>query len=69
MDDICESLRSPEEAQKLTKEMDVVLKNGGFSVKGWVSNRNLNDEQVQPKESGEEKDENAEESPRNHVES
>ena len=61
MDDICESLRSPEEAQKLTKEMDVVLKNGGFSVKGWVSNRNLNDEQVQPKESGEEKDENAEE--------
>ena len=49
--------------------MDVPLKNGGFSVKGWVSNRNLNDEQVQPKESGEEKDENAEESPRNHVES
>ena len=34
VDDICESVDIVKEAQRLTKEMDEVLKTGGFSVKG-----------------------------------
>ena len=41
MDDICESVDTVKEAQTLTKEMDEVLKIGGFSVKGWISNKML----------------------------
>ena len=41
MDDICESVDTLKEAQRLTKEVDEVLKTGGFSVKGWISNKML----------------------------
>ena len=41
MDDICESVDTVKEAKRLTKEMDEVLKTGGFSVKGWISNKML----------------------------
>ena len=38
MDDICDSVHTEEEAQKLTKEIDNVLETGGFKVKGWLTN-------------------------------
>ena len=41
MDDIFESVDTVKEAQRLTKEMDEVLKTGGFSIKGWISNKML----------------------------
>ena len=41
MDDICDSVDTVKEAHRLTKEMDEVLKTGGFSVKGWISNKML----------------------------
>ena len=39
MDDICDSVRTEEEAQELTKYIDSVLENGGFIFKGWMSNK------------------------------
>ena len=44
MDDICESVRSAQEAMRLTTELDEVLLKGGFQVKGWLSNRSLEKE-------------------------
>ncbi|XP_028412195.1 uncharacterized protein LOC114535018 [Dendronephthya gigantea] len=41
MDDICDSVKSVEEAKKLTTDLDRVLETGGFHVKGWISNENL----------------------------
>ena len=41
MDDICESVDTVEEAKKLADDIDIVLKNGGFQVKGWISNEEL----------------------------
>ena len=41
MDDICDSVCTVEEAIKLTKEVDEVLSEGGFAVKGWLSNKPL----------------------------
>ncbi|XP_071946012.1 uncharacterized protein [Antedon mediterranea] len=41
MDDICESVTTVDEAKVLTKNLDNVLKKGGFKVKGWLSNKNL----------------------------
>ncbi|XP_071941071.1 uncharacterized protein [Antedon mediterranea] len=41
MDDLCESVTIVDEAKVLTKNLDNVLKKGGFKVKGWLSNRNL----------------------------
>ena len=38
MDDICDSVTSLEKAEELTDELDTVLAEGGFKVKGWVSN-------------------------------
>ena len=38
MDDICDSVRSKEEARNLTKSIDIVLETGGFRVKGWLWN-------------------------------
>ena len=38
MDDICDSVHSQDESQKLTKDIDSVLETGGFKVKGWISN-------------------------------
>jgi len=43
MDDICESVHTAEKAEKMTKELDKVLENGGFKVKGWTSNKELSD--------------------------
>ena len=39
MDDICDSVPTTEEARDLTREIDSVLETGGFTVKGWVSNK------------------------------
>ena len=36
MDDICESVPTVEEAHQLTKDLDTILANGGFRVKGWL---------------------------------
>ena len=41
MDDICDSVRTVEQAKRLTTELDKVLMKGGFQVKGWLSNRSL----------------------------
>lgn len=41
MDDICDSVDTVEEAQRLSKDIDSVLKEGGFSFKGWISNKDL----------------------------
>ena len=41
MDDICESVNTTKEAQRLTEDSDKVLQSGGFKVKGWVSNEEL----------------------------
>lgn len=45
MDDICHSTATEEDAQRLSKELDVVLAKGGFSVKGWMSNKRLKNDQ------------------------
>lgn len=44
MDDICDLVRSVQQAKRLTTELDEVLMNGGFQVKGWLSNRSLENE-------------------------
>ena len=41
MDDICDSVPTVESAQQLTKDLDEILDNGGFKVKGWSSNETL----------------------------
>ena len=43
MDDICDSVKTVEQAKKLTKDLDKVLETGGFQVKCWVSNEDLKD--------------------------
>ena len=43
MDDICDSVKTAEQAQELTKDLDKVLETGGFEVKGWISNEDRND--------------------------
>ena len=44
MDDICDSVRTVEHAKRLTTDLDEVLMKGGFQVKGWLSNRSLENE-------------------------
>ena len=44
MDDICESVETVEEAKRLAEDIDIVLKSGGFQVKGWMSNKSLKKE-------------------------
>lgn len=39
MDDICDSVRSVQQAKQLTADLDNVLLKGGFQVKGWLSNQ------------------------------
>ena len=39
--DICDSLSTVQQAKRLTTELDEVLMKGGFQVKGWLSNRSL----------------------------
>ena len=41
MDDICDSVHSVEQATKLSTEIDEVLHEGVFYVKGWLSNQSL----------------------------
>ena len=41
MDDICGSVDTVMQAQKLTGDFDKVLESGGFGVKGWTSNKVL----------------------------
>ncbi len=41
MDDICGSVDTVTQAQKLTEDLDQVLESGGFVVKGWTSNKVL----------------------------
>ena len=41
MDDICDSVDTIEEAQRLNQDIDSVLAKGGFSTKGWISNKDL----------------------------
>ena len=41
MDDICGSVDTVVQAQKLTQDLDKVLESGGFGVKGWTSNKVL----------------------------
>jgi len=47
MDDICDSVRTEEEARELTKRIDSVLDTGGFKVKGWLSNKAKNSDAEQ----------------------
>ena len=42
MDDILGSVGATKEAKKLTSDIDQILENGGFEVKGWRSNKELN---------------------------
>lgn len=44
MDDICESVHSVDQAQRLVRELDKVLETGGLQVKGWLSNKKSNTE-------------------------
>ena len=44
MDDICDSVHTVQEAKQLTADMDNVLSQGGFQVKGWLSNQPLQKE-------------------------
>ena len=41
MDDICVSVDTVEKAQELSNDIDSVLSKGGFSVKGWISNKDM----------------------------
>ena len=41
MDDICNSVDTFEKAQGLSNDIDSVLAKGGFSVKGWISNKDM----------------------------
>ena len=41
MNDIWESVDTEIEARKLTNDINIVLKTGGFKVKEWISNRIL----------------------------
>ena len=41
MDDNCHSEDSVQETRKIAEDLDKILKNGGFSVKNWISNEPL----------------------------
>ena len=43
MDDICDSVNTVTEAKQLAKDLHIILKTGGFKVKGWISNKSLED--------------------------
>ena len=38
IDDICDTVETVE-AKRLSEDNEIVLKNGGFQVKGWISNK------------------------------
>ena len=43
MDDICDSVDTVEDARRQTNDIDTVLEKGSFKVKGWTSNKVLED--------------------------
>ena len=47
VDDICDSLKTTDEARMLTKDIDEVLATGGFSIKEWISNCDQEEQQTQ----------------------
>ena len=49
MDDICGSVDTVTQAQKLRGDLDKVLESGGFGVKGWTSNKVLTKAENQEK--------------------
>ena len=49
VDDICDSVKTIEEAKELTEDVDKVLATGGFHVKKWISNA-ANSYDVDPEE-------------------
>ena len=49
MDDICDSVDTVEEAKQLAEDLDTVLGNGGFKVKGWISNKSLREHRQEEK--------------------
>ena len=52
MDDICDSVDTVEDARRQTNDIDAVLEKGSFKVKGWTSNKVL-EERSNSKESSE----------------
>ena len=50
MDDILDSVDTAEEAKKLASDIDSILQKGGFQVKGWQSNKDLDDKDVEANE-------------------
>ena len=42
MDNTLNSAGTTKEVKKLTSDIDQILENGGFGVKGWRSNKKLN---------------------------
>ena len=50
MDDILDSVNNVEKAKKLTNDIDIILSNGGFNVKGWQSNEDLENGQTEKNE-------------------
>ena len=47
MDNICDSVCFVEQAKQLTTELDEILMKGRFQVKGWLSNRPLENEIIE----------------------
>lgn len=43
MDDICDSVYTVTEAKEMAKDLDIILKTGGFKVKSWIPNKSLKD--------------------------
>ena len=41
IDDICDSVHTVDDARQLTEEIDNILENGGFKIKEWLSNEQL----------------------------
>ena len=50
MDDILDSVNTTEDAKKLTSDVDKILEKGGFEVKGWLSNKDLEDSNTEMNE-------------------
>ena len=50
MDDILDSVNNVDKAKKLTNDIDIILANGGFNVKGWRSNKDLENGQAEKNE-------------------
>ncbi|PIK59376.1 hypothetical protein BSL78_03678 [Apostichopus japonicus] len=42
MDDVCTSVKTSEEGAELIHSLNKVLDTGGFKIKGWMSNREVN---------------------------